>query len=1748
MAVEIPVYVDIQGAFDRAVAEIPAEAKKLNKVLSANALKMQIDLGGGNMKSVQNLLTDTTMSTKELEHALKMVKRAYDDAIMNGANKTRTSAKINNLAKAYGLLSQRIKGYYDSNEVAALRLQDTIAKITFRIGELKSRLSTLAAGSDQYNKLNYELKIQEQRLREVTKQQILYKSGVDAANKSVLQQSSLIRQLSGYFTGLYAATTVLRFVKQVRDVTGELEYQRIALGHLLNDMEFGNELFEKTIEAAKESPFRITQLVTYTKQLAAYRIEQEELFDTTQRLADISAGLGVSMDRLILAYGQVRAASVLRGQELRQFTEAGIPLVEMLADKFTKLNGEMVTTGDVFKLISERAVPFQYIKEIFEELTDAGGMFYKMQEEQAKTLKGRWEKLKDAYDQALNSLGSNDTFQSWNDTVLNILNAVAKNLAGIVRLINAATVGWIAYRVATSNAAKATAGFTAAGVKATVSMIKMYGVTGTLRAGVVALGNAWKRLMIAFKANWVGIVISAVATAITYFSTFRKKADEATEALTSMERAIENMKDANKQFAYEQSLIEGYKELASTVERTATQNEHLATVMEELRRLYPDLSSKIGDENTKLEEQIPLLEKAAEEKRKLAVEEAKEEIKNQKQVIRGLEEEAAARKQAFDKANREREIAEKKEKELVGTYVRENGEYAEQLKQNTIEAAKNAKQASKDYEEAAKNLADARNELEKLEELVNPKKTDRGLQAWADEILELENKMNKLSGRTKKVFEESDLKEFSSVYDLSKKLNTKIKDLTTSLAGMRSEYNNMSKEKKEGTAGIALDKDIKDAEELYKMAEAIRVMLGLSFGKESSYTQDPFIKQMENRIKFMKDFQKGYEDLSKYLTGDTALDKELEYMRKRGLSLGIEPGDQVKAARGLSSWYQEMLDKTFAYLQQHKGVKGTMNEFLSRQITGSTNNDKMLRDFQALMQSLFDAKTDFDVSQKKKDIEKALRDLANQIKQSEQAKNFYNDILGLTGDQSLAANMTMEIYGTVGDDFKKQIQKELSGTFAALTPDEADKVSDVLKKSIEDGDIKTLMAHINELPEKMADAVRRAAEATEKYNVDIYRNFANLVSKYGDTTQKIATIRAKAENEIAKVREALVNSLANDGLAEWQIDEFLSDSFDEDFFDALPDVVKEMIKRARSIIKSLKGQRDLDIFKESEDYITFFADINMMTAEQASMVRGELRDSYLKAFKDGAISADELRRNLRAVDEQYKKLNEDTSIFMAYMRGGFEGAEKRFSDYADTLSVIAAKMKSGEAPTATEQGWLNNMISQFGKSFGGDSMANFSSYSEMFESMGGNMEQMGEAFGAMASNMSAAASEFGGAIAIVDAIVNAVNDLITSVQSVIDELNRVRSEDKKLGDWYRYIGDFNKYAYQGWNDLKSGNGFAVLADIVNSIISIFSNIQISKVKKLDKEIKTQSDLIEDLEYEYSRLEVAIKDAFGSEYISNYNKQLEVLKAQAEAYRAQAENERKKGKSADEDKAKEYDKKAQEYEDKITDSKNQLAEFFSGTDVTSAAKDFAQAWIDAYKEFGSTTDAMKEKFNEMIENMVVNSLAAQLVQGILKPIFDQIDDAAKDGALTAEEMASISAQVPGAIEQINSGMTGLMSELTSAGVNLRQQAGSFTGISRDIANASEESINGLAAGINTQNFYISHIDQNVAMILSVLTGGATTEQASVTGQVADQYKDEMLKYAAYIPNMDQNLADLLAEVKKVIKPKGVAAQHYISTNL
>lgn len=207
-------------------------------------------------------------------------------------------------------------------------------------------------------------------------------------------------QLQNIFS-IYGAK---QFLDNLIQIGGEFEKQKIALGALFGSKLKADTMYAKIQNLAVHSPFTFGELTNFTKQLASFGFEYKDIYDTTKRLADLSAGIGVDMGRVILAYGQVFTAKFLKGPELRQFTEAGIPLVQELANKYTKERGRNISAGDVYNMVSEKQVRFEDVKEIIDKYTSEGGKFYKMQEKLSDSVAGKWSNLKDSIEIAYSEL------------------------------------------------------------------------------------------------------------------------------------------------------------------------------------------------------------------------------------------------------------------------------------------------------------------------------------------------------------------------------------------------------------------------------------------------------------------------------------------------------------------------------------------------------------------------------------------------------------------------------------------------------------------------------------------------------------------------------------------------------------------------------------------------------------------------------------------------------------------------------------------------------------------------------------------------------------------------------------------------------------------------------------------------------------------------------------------------------------------------------------------------------------------------------------------------------------------------------------------------------------------------------------------------------------------------------------------------------------------------------------------------
>lgn len=264
-------------------------------------------------------------------------------------------------------------------------------------------------------------------------------------NGAMRSQLSITGELANQMLGLYSIYTLERFIRGLVDIGGEFEQQELALSAMLNDAGKAHEIFGSIKNLAVVSPFGVRELNDYTKQLKAFSIPYNELYETTKRLADISAGVGVDMGRIILAYGQVRSAAFLRGQELRQFTEAGIPMVEALADKFSKLENRVISAGEVIDMISKKKVSFEDVKDVLWGMTDDGGKFHNMQEVLSESLSAKWKNLGDAID-----IMMADMAESMNGTLkgtAEILTELTSNWQSLVPVIEAAVIAFGSQRV-----------------------------------------------------------------------------------------------------------------------------------------------------------------------------------------------------------------------------------------------------------------------------------------------------------------------------------------------------------------------------------------------------------------------------------------------------------------------------------------------------------------------------------------------------------------------------------------------------------------------------------------------------------------------------------------------------------------------------------------------------------------------------------------------------------------------------------------------------------------------------------------------------------------------------------------------------------------------------------------------------------------------------------------------------------------------------------------------------------------------------------------------------------------------------------------------------------------------------------------------------------------------------------------------------------------------------------------------------
>lgn len=387
----------------KAVLELISEYRILtNKIGDAKAAQDKLN------SSVEkiNKSTDRQLGA-DLENSKRRI-QSLDKALKNLQEKTFTSKMLGlDVSEATAKIAY-LKGQLDDLRILRDRLERGDKTAIGQLGNLGNgrevqAANNLAASYDKANKeaqrgVEIERKRQQAIVDTGAKIQAQLVRGFERANSHAGKLNSTIQDLKSLFLQGGLVFGAQQFAMSIITTGGEMEKQHIALQSILGDMQNANTMFNQIKELALNSPFTFSELNRDVKQLAAYGVEYDQLYDTTKRLADMSSGLGVGFDRIALAFGQVQARGWLDGKELRQIAYAGIPLLNKLSEFYSKQEGRNVSTSEVKTRISNREVGFDDVKSIFWQMTDAGGQFYNMQQVLSETLLGRYNKLKDAWE------------------------------------------------------------------------------------------------------------------------------------------------------------------------------------------------------------------------------------------------------------------------------------------------------------------------------------------------------------------------------------------------------------------------------------------------------------------------------------------------------------------------------------------------------------------------------------------------------------------------------------------------------------------------------------------------------------------------------------------------------------------------------------------------------------------------------------------------------------------------------------------------------------------------------------------------------------------------------------------------------------------------------------------------------------------------------------------------------------------------------------------------------------------------------------------------------------------------------------------------------------------------------------------------------------------------------------------------------------------------------------------------------
>ena len=467
------------------------------------------------------------------------------------------------------------------------------------------------------------------RLREV-------ENGVKNTSKQIEQSGLGIEELFNRMTRAAAAFgagfTAKELISNIAQVRGEFQQLEVAFKTMLGSEDKANALMQQLVKTAATTPFDLQGVANGAKQLLAYGENVENVNDDLIRLGNIAAGLSQPLGDIVYLYGTTMTQGRLYTADLNQFTGRGIPMIRELAKVFG------VAEGEVKSLVEAGKVGFPEVQKVIQNLTNEGGMFYNLMQEQSKTITGQISNIEDAVSTMFNEIGKanegiiNEALSGVSYLVENY-EKVGKVLVGLV-----ATYGVYKVAVMTVTALQA---LQASGIAAlTIAERAHYG-------WLVLQTTAQKALNAVMFTNPYVLLATAVVGLGAAMWSLSDNTTSAERALDSYNKKIEKL---NTDEEDRKRTLEG---LVSTINSEVEADVTKLKALKDIEELYPALFRKYVDEKGHIQDLIGFWKAYNEEV-------VKSRTQSKQAIVESLEQQIKSAEWAYNLAKKENNRSEMK--------------------------------------------------------------------------------------------------------------------------------------------------------------------------------------------------------------------------------------------------------------------------------------------------------------------------------------------------------------------------------------------------------------------------------------------------------------------------------------------------------------------------------------------------------------------------------------------------------------------------------------------------------------------------------------------------------------------------------------------------------------------------------------------------------------------------------------------------------------------------------------------------------------------------------------------------------------------------------------------------------------------------------------------------------------------------------------------------------------------------------